>query len=128
MFGRTHVPEEALAALCSLPEDGGSVKAFLARVDYARLRPSLSVRSLARYLRGHRDRIDAWLRWSADKRTGGPYFMDPEAARAWWGKERWTVGQFVAAGHHDEAFRDPAKACATYILKELDFWADVDPK
>jgi hypothetical protein len=73
--------------------------------------PSLLNRAgISSYLTGHVDLIEAWLRWSADKRvSSGWYFSERDG------------GYRVALYPKGEKleFSDPAVACAEFIVREV---------
>ena len=117
--------EPLLAAVCAFPAGGGSIRDRLEQMEWERHRPLLTADALEAYIREHPEVIEAWASFSADKRTsGGYYLLAPDDAQGWWGRKSWTVGRLLGSGgHEDWAFPGGPKACAEFILRELDFWS-----
>lgn len=98
------------------PLAGRSVDDLLEGLDYATLRRAIDRYALMAFVERHPECIEAWQGYSADKRTpGGFYFLSDQC----------QVGSVEAGGVRTDAltFDSAAEACATYILRELDYWA-----
>ena len=108
---------DAIAAICEFPavlkSSGLSIRETLSAIPYDKVRSNLTVSDLREYLRAHPGTIDSWRRYSADKRTSSGWYLVSESA--------WFVGYIGSdRGAAAESFDDPATACATFILRELD--------
>lgn len=106
-----------IAAICEFPavlkSSGLSIRETLSSMPYDEVRSNLTVLDLAEHLRAHPSSVDSWLRYSADKRTSSGWYLVSESA--------WFVGYIGGdRGAAAESFDDPATACATFILRELD--------
>ena len=108
---------DAIAAICEFPatleSSGLSIRETLSAMPYDDVRSNLTVSDLTEYLRAHPSTIDTWRRYSADKRTSSGWYFVFESA--------WFVGHIGSdRGVAAESFDDPATACATFILREID--------
>lgn len=107
---------DVFAGRVAHPLAGRSMDELLEGLDYATLRRAIDRYSLTAFVQRHPDCVDAWQGYSADKRTtGGFYFLSNQC----------QVGSVEAGGVRTDAltFESVAEACATYILRELDYWA-----
>ncbi|HSM51306.1 MAG TPA: hypothetical protein VLA75_07900 [Thermoanaerobaculia bacterium] len=108
----------------SLRGSGRSLADLLAATRYRELRSDLSVERLALEIELHSRLVDEWERYSEDKRTSGGWWLLRKGTM-------WEVGRFVEgdpANVEAETFGSAWIATATFILRELDFWADVAPE
>jgi hypothetical protein len=96
-----------------------SARELIARSRYSDRWRSITVGLLADTLRRRPDWVDAWIRWSADKRvSSGWYIVDC-------GESGFDVGR-----HPDMPpvrYGDRTEACAVFVRHELASIADVGP-
>jgi hypothetical protein len=78
------------------------------------LRPHIEVSQLAAVLQTEPAIVDDWLAYSEDKRTSFSWGFGPSR------EGDWSVDG--PEGVH-ERFASRVAACATYVLRELEFWA-----
>src|ERR1043166_4971075 len=100
---------------------GFSIAHQLHRIRYADIRPLLTEERLEARLAWEPALLDQWLQFSDDKRTSGGWYLGK-------GSGTWIVGRCSRRGaiHTEpESFPAGARACAAYVLRELDFWQDV---
>lgn len=95
---------------------GLSLKDALSRTCYRELRPQFEESDLLVHLRDHPAVIEEWLLYSEDKRTDGGWYLLQDG----------TIGQVHRPG---EELRFPSleQAVAAYVVRELDFWANLAP-
>jgi hypothetical protein len=95
---------------------GLSLRDALSLTAYRELRPHFGEADLLRQLRNHPALIEEWLVYSEDKRTEGGWYLLPDG----------TIGQ---VGRRGEETRFPSvdQAVAAYVVRELDFWANLAP-
>ena len=116
------VQSDRLDAICRIPQALATSKRSLRDVvsdsGYRGLRPELTRENLTAHLARHPKVVLDWLRYSANKRSaGGWYLMHPEAA--------WVVGRLGGSEQErDLRFGSGPEACAEFILRELDDVAD----
>ncbi len=97
-------------------ERGLPLHLLLKETQYRTLRPQLSVALLQRYLKKHPEHVEEWQFYSEDKRTdGGSYLCR-------WGP-LWEVGELTTG--HRQFFFSRSRACASFILRELDASAGI---
>lgn len=94
-----------------------SLRDALSLTAYRELRPQFGESDLLEHLREHPDLIDEWLLYSEDKRTDGGWYLLRDG----------TIGQVRRPG---EEIRLPTleQAVAAYVVRELDFWAQLAPE
>ena len=92
-------------------ERGLSLHQLLEQTRYRTVRPQLSVALLQRYLKEHPAHLEEWEFYSEDKRTDGGSYLSR------WGP-LWEVGELTTGRR--EFFFSRSRACATFILRELD--------
>lgn len=87
------------------------------QTDYESARAAISVELIAGCLGRHPDWIEAWLIWSADNRS----------SPSWWIKctspTSCSVGYYDSSHEHQKPpfrFDDKVRACAVYVLREVD--------
>jgi hypothetical protein len=116
------VPSDRLDAICRIPQaltaSKRSLRDVVADSGFRELRSELTRDNLAAHLAGHPTLVLDWLRYSADKRSaGGWYLMRPGAT--------WVVGRLGGTEQERELrFGSGPEACAEFILRELDDVAD----
>lgn len=107
------VTEDLLERICNIPRDfRGGKKSPLDLVresGYYSASADLGTDDIERYLAMHPRIIDDWLGWSEDKRTTGPYFLRNRHGK-------FVIGSYP--GGFEREYRDPYRACATYIIEE----------
>jgi len=93
---------------------GLSLKDALSRTRYRELRPQFGESDLLVHLKEHRALIEEWLLYSEDKRTDGGWYLLQDG----------SIGQVHRPG---EELRFPSleHAVAAYVVRELDFWANL---
>ena len=97
-------------------ERGLSIHQLLKQTRYQTHRPQLSVALLQRYLKEHPKHLEEWELYSEDKRTdGGSYLCR-------WGP-LWEVGELTTGRR--KFFVSRSRACASFILRELDASAKI---
>jgi len=76
---------------------------------------ALSQSEVENYLREHSYLVHDWLIWSADKRTDRGWYFLEEA-------DHFVVGYSPPVGplRDQITFSDPVKACAEFVIRELD--------
>lgn len=88
-----------------------SLVQLLEQTGYRALRQQLSIALVQRYLKEHPEHLEVWEQYSEDKRTdGGSYLcrLGP----------LWEVGELTTGRR--KFFLSRSRACATFILRELD--------
>ena len=119
---------EELRSILSIAHDssgrgaGRSLHDLLSSTRYFELRPNLRVEVLAEQFAADDGLIEQWVAYSQDKRTTGGWWLQPIGAE-------WEVGCFGESGTHtstSDRFSKPSLAAATYVLRELDFWASIE--
>jgi hypothetical protein len=95
---------------------GVSLRDALSLTAYRELRPQFGESDLLPYLRDHPALIEDWLLYSYDKRTDGGWYLLQDG----------TIGEI---GRIAQATRFPSleQAVAAYVVRELDFWANLSP-
>ena len=93
---------------------GLSLRDALSQTRYRDIRPALHESLLVTYLRDDPILIEEWLLYSEDKRTDGGWYLLRDG----------TIGQVRRPG---EKIRFPSleQAVAAYVVRELDFWANL---
>ena len=93
---------------------GLSLRDALSQTRYREIRPALVESLLVTYLKDDPTLIEEWLLYSEDKRTDGGWYLLRDG----------TIGQVRRRG--DEIrFPSLEQAVAAYIVRELDFWANL---
>jgi hypothetical protein len=95
--------------------EGLSLRDALSRVRYLDVRPSIGAAELQALVARQPSLVEEWDLYSADKRTTGGWYLN--AARC-------EMGQ-VERPDSIERFGTVEEAVAEYVLRELDFWAQV---
>jgi hypothetical protein len=106
--------DETVARLCRLPVDfyGGS-KSMVQLVADSGIEEhpeTLTVVNMMRYIATHPELIEAWLRWSENKRVTSGWYFSRRAAR-------FDVG-FLPEGDVS-TYSDPSLACAEFVIREV---------
>jgi len=96
--------------------EGLPVRDALARTRYRELRTSFQESDLLPHIEAHPAFVEEWLGYSEDKRSVG----------GWYILRNGTVGQ-VHPPATSVTFGSLQQAVAAYVVRELDFWANVAP-
>jgi hypothetical protein len=117
MLDSNAVSDADLAAIVELPTAFKtvpiSIRDAVAKSGYAKVRRRLTIEGLPDYLRRHSELIQDWRRYSEGKRTSSGWYL--------LGDSSWVVGYIGSSvPQESQSFQDAAKACATFILNELD--------
>jgi hypothetical protein len=96
---------------------GLSLRDALSQARYREIRPMLDESLLVQPLRNDPTLIEEWLLYSEDKRTDGGWYLLRDG----------TIGQVRRPGE-ETRFPSLEQAIAAYVLRELDFWANLAPK
>lgn len=91
-----------------------SLRDALARTRYRELRQGLEESDLLPHLQADPLLVDAWLAYSEDKRADGGWYI--------------LRNGIVGRAHRPEEsvqFHSLEEAVAAYVIRELDFWANV---
>ncbi len=105
-----------IQSVCRIPIDlcegpGLSVVEAVQRSGYLHNPDALTAPDVTAHLRRQPDLVDAWLRYSGDKRTpAGWYILKHE-------EHDYEIGWFP--GGERLRFSDPAVACSEFIVREL---------
>jgi len=110
--------------VCRLPMDyesfgTKSAVELIARSGYRDRWRSITVRLLADTLGRHPDWVDAWIQWSADKRTSSGWYI-----------RRCGESAFDVGSHLDVPpvrYGDRTHACAAFVRHELASIAGIGP-
>ncbi len=117
--------DETVDTVCRLPIDYASFRIYTAvellrRSGYVGVRSEVTVERLAASLAAHSDWVDAWFAWSAETRSRTHWFIRD------CGQEEWEVAWFDGdANRRSMAFANRTRACAEYVLRELESIAGV---
>jgi hypothetical protein len=107
---------DQLDQICHIPEalPRRSLRELVADSRYRDLRSALNRDDIAAHLARHPRLVLEWLRYSADKRaSGGWYLLHPSSG--------WVVGRLAGPDEERELrFGTGPEACAEFILRELD--------
>jgi len=92
-----------------------SIYEMLERTGYVERRVALPVEAIRKALARSPEHLREWLEYSADKRSGGGWYVRGENGR-------FEVGDLEADGRVAErrSYSDLAEACADFIRRELD--------
>ena len=91
---------------------GISMREALHRTGYSELRSSIGPQELLPLIEADRTLVTEWLAYSADKRTGG----------GWYVLEDRSIGQ-SSNRHSRISFDTIEEAVANYVIREMDYWA-----
>lgn len=111
---------DELAAIVGLARENSSrerTQSFfelLEQTRYRALRPQLSIVVLQRYLKEHPEHLEEWERYSEDKRSSEGSYLSRLGPL-------WEVGELTP--RRRQFFLSRSRACATFILRELDMLA-----
>ena len=99
---------------------GLSLQQLLSETRYRELRPHIIPATVVAHVTAHPELVEQWLMYSEDKRTSGGWYFTGE------GRE-WELGRLDSRSRRVDQRRHTSsvEACASYILRELDFWADL---
>jgi hypothetical protein len=106
----------AIGHEASMRGDGVSMREALARVGYSRLRATILDGELLPLLKADPKLVQQWVAYSEDKRTDGGWYVTRSG----------EIGTLVAP-RTTLQFNALEEAVAAYVLRELDFWADLNP-
>ena len=92
-----------------------SIYEMLKRTGYTERRESLTIEAIRKVLARSPEHLSEWLEYSADKRSGGGWYIRGENGR-------FEVGNIHADGRVGErrSYSDLEEACADFIQRELD--------
>jgi hypothetical protein len=93
--------------------EGLSLRDAMSRARYSELRPYFDSADLLPHPREHPDLLKQWILYSEDKRTSG----------GWWVTETGEVGRL--GDPNTTKFETLDQAVAAYVIRELDYWAQV---
>jgi len=96
-------------------KEGLSLRDALTRVNYSAVRSRIEPDAILKMLRQNSALVDEWVLYSEDKRTSGGWYIQAEQCEIGRIGVPTSVRRFA---HLDEAV-------AEYVLKELDFWAEL---
>jgi hypothetical protein len=103
-----------VAHLVSTGAEHISVRDALTRTGYAGYRPSFGPADIASVLSRHPSLIEEWLAYSEDKRTEAGWYVLRDG----------EIGQVLKPATQ-RSYPSIQEAVAQYIVRELDFWADL---
>ena len=112
--------DETVDTVCRLPTDYASFRIYTAvellrRSGYVAVRSEVTVERLAASLAAHPDWVEAWFAWSAENRARMHWFIRD------CGPEKWEIAWFDGdANRRSMSFADRTRACAEYVLRELE--------
>lgn len=103
----------SVAQDASIRGEGLSLREALKRCHYRELRSRCAAEDLVPLLEQRPEVIEQWMMWCDDKRTSGGWFITDEE----------EIGRVSS----DERIRHRSlpEAMADYVVRELDFWANV---
>jgi hypothetical protein len=116
--------DETVDTVCRMPIDYASFRIYTAvelirRSGYVAARAEVTVERLAASLAAHSDWVDAWFAWSAENRARTHWFIRDCSP------EEWEVARLDGdANRRSMVFADRTRACAEYVLRELESIAD----
>ena len=98
----------------SMRGPGISLRDALTHTHYRNLRPGFGPGDLLPLIRLHTELVEEWILYSADKRTDGGWYL----------LEQGEIGQ-VGVPQSRMNFDSMEQAVAEYVVRELDFWAQL---
>jgi hypothetical protein len=99
----------------SMRGEGISLRDARVRTDYANARIGLTPADLLPLIRSNDELVTQWVMYSEDKRTSGGWYLDDETC---------SVGR-VNAPDETICFNSVEEAVADYVLRELDYWSEI---
>ena len=93
---------------------GLSLRDALSRIRYGERRAGFDEATLLRLVRAHPAFVEDWLAYSEDKRTSAGWYVLKNA----------QIGR-VNVPESQIQFASIEEAIASYVIRELDFWANV---
>jgi hypothetical protein len=115
--------EGIVRRLCSMPADFYRVNKSmvqLTRESGVRDQPgAVTVQKIVDYISENPVVIDAWLRWSANKRASSGWFFRKKSAK-------YEVGYFP--GGEVLEYSSPAVACAEFVVREVKTLLEAEPE
>ena len=125
LYTRTLVSDalqEVVARVCSIPvvfrtEPDETVRSLFEKSCYERFQKEVSVAAIQGYLATHQALVEAWIRYSEEKRTSSGWYL-----------EGLVVGYYEPGKGMvmRDRFPDPARACAEFIKKEMETLSRLD--
>lgn len=98
----------------SMRGEGISLREALKRTDYKKLRKTFGPNDLVEIVKAHPEISKQWIAYSEDKRTsGGWYLLDKS-----------EIGQ-IEDPESRKHFDSIEEAISEYVVRELDFWANL---
>jgi hypothetical protein len=116
--------DAVVLSVCRLPLDFHTIRSVSAvelvrRSGYRSARSGVTVERLAACLRDHPDWVDQWFDWSADNRSSPAWYVRES------GDGRHELGFYEGPSSAAPVlFADRAEACATFVLRYLEGFAD----
>lgn len=105
---------ELLAHVCELPravyQSGRSILSLLQETGLDQHRSLLTESAVAQYLSEHPDAVQAWFRWSEDKRVDAGWYVYRQASG-------YIVG--FHPGGEELLFTDAVEACTPYVMCDV---------
>ena len=92
---------------------GVSIRDALLRTRYKKLRTEFGPAELVPILRRHPHLMEGWAQYSEDKRTNGGWYLSG-----------FDIGR-VGIVDSVVSFESVERAVSEYVVRELDFWADL---
>jgi hypothetical protein len=110
--------DDVVLAVCRMPVDFQSghrpPSELLRRSGYFAARSTITAETLVDCLSRHPYLVQAWTNWSEDKRTDRGWYLDAL-----------VVGYHEPGVRHTPVrFDDPVRACAEFVLREVESIAD----
>ena len=99
----------------SMRGKGISLRAALRKTRYKDLRAVFGAQDLLPIIDKHQSLVDEWIAYSQDKRTP-----------AGWGLYEGGVIGRINAPDSQIRFRSLNEAVSEYVVRELDYWAEID--
>lgn len=99
----------------SMRGEGVSLREALRRTDYENRRQKFGAADLIPIIETHRYYIQEWIMYSEDKHTSGGWWIEEKPLLIGNLKSRETI-----------SFDSTEQAIAEYVIRELDFWADLN--
>lgn len=98
----------------SMRGEGVSLRTALERVNYKEKRNNLNLARLLELIKKYPYYIHEWVMYSEDKRTDGGWWLEENPP---------SIGNFRS--REKKAYRTIEEAVAEYVVRELDFWANL---
>lgn len=106
----------AIGHATSFRGEGLSLRDAINRSGYRDIRPTLDWQDLLPYIQQQPELVEQWVMYSEDKRTSGGWYVLRSAA----------VGR-IEPTETSEQFETIEEAVSVFVVRELDFWANLKP-